>query len=60
MNTAEKENELAQLMRARYGSNAVEALVGALSSVITPEQLDVLIASLKSPSPEEWIEAANQ
>lgn len=60
MNTAEKENELARLMRARYGENAVEALVGALSSVVTPDQLDALIAGLKLPSAQEWIEATSQ
>lgn len=48
-----KENELALLMRARYGDNAVEALVGVLSSITTPEQLDALIASLTLPSDQE-------
>lgn len=54
MSNADKENELALLMRARYGDNAVEALVGALSSVTTPEQLDALIVSLKPPTDKEW------
>ncbi len=49
----EKENRLALLMRAKYGDNAVEALVGALSSVITPEQLDALLASL-TPNEQDW------
>jgi len=57
MSNANKENELALLMRARYGDNAVEALVGALSSVTTPEQLGALIQSLKSPTDQEWAEA---
>ena len=57
MNNADKENELALLMRAKYGDNAVEALVGALSSIATHEQLDVLIASLTLPSDQEWSEA---
>lgn len=57
MSNAGKENELALLMRARYGDNAVEALVGALSSVTTPEQLDALIQSLKPPTNQEWSEA---
>jgi len=57
MNTAEQENELARLMRARYGDNAVEALVGALSSVITPNQLSALIVSLTPPANQEWSEA---
>ena len=56
MNNADKENELALLMRARYGDNAVEALVGALSSVTTPEQLDALMQSLKLPTNQEWSE----
>lgn len=57
MNTAEQENELARLMRARYGDNAVEALVGTLSSVITPNQLSALIVSLTPPTNQEWSEA---
>lgn len=57
MNNADKENELALLMRARYGDNAVEALVGALSSIATPGQLDALIGSLTLPSNQEWSEA---
>ena len=48
---AEKHNELARLMRAKYGDNAVEALVGALTSVTTSKQLDALIASL-TPAPQ--------
>ena len=57
MNNADKENELALLMRARYGDNAVEALVGALSSIATPKQLDALIGNLTLPSDQEWSEA---
>lgn len=57
MSNASKENELALLMRARFGDNAVEALVGALSSVTTPEQLDALIQSLKLAADQEWSEA---
>lgn len=57
MSNADKENELALLIRARYGDNAVEALVGALSSVTTPEQLDALIASLKLSTDQEWSNA---
>ena len=48
MNSAAKENELASLVRAVWGDNAVEYLVGALSSVVTESQLDVLINKLKS------------
>ena len=56
MNNADKENELALLMRARYGDNAVEALVGAISSIATHGQLDALIASLTLPTNQEWSE----
>ena len=56
MNNADKENELALLMRARYGDNAVEALVGALSSIATHGQLDALIPSLTLPTNQEWSE----
>jgi len=36
-------NELCRVARERYGDNAVEALVGALASVCTPEQLETLL-----------------
>ena len=37
------EYTLAKLVRANYGDNAVEYLVGRLSSVVTESQLKVLI-----------------
>ena len=37
------ENTLAKLVRKNYGDNAVEYLVGRLSSVINESQLKVLI-----------------
>ena len=40
-------NDLAQAMRNRYEDNAVEALVGALASVVTDEQLKVLLEATK-------------
>lgn len=43
----EKENELALLARVVWGDNAVEFLIGALSSVVSESQLDALIAKLK-------------
>lgn len=46
MNSAEKQNELASLARAVWGDNAVELLIGALSSVVMEGQLDVLINKL--------------
>ena len=36
-------NELSKVARQRYGDNAVEALVGALSTVCTTNQLNVLV-----------------
>jgi hypothetical protein len=40
-------NDLAQAMRDKYQDNAVEALVGALSTVVTEEQLRVLLEENK-------------
>jgi hypothetical protein len=40
-------NDLAQAMRDKYQDNAVEALVGALSTVVTEEQLRVLLEANK-------------
>jgi hypothetical protein len=37
-------NDLCIVVRQRYGKNAVEALVGALSSVCTFKQLETLLA----------------
>jgi hypothetical protein len=37
-------NDLCIVVRQRYGENAVEALVGALSSVCTFKQLETLLA----------------
>jgi hypothetical protein len=42
----EKENRLSLLVRLVHQGNAVQFLVGALSSVITDDQLDALIAHL--------------
>ena len=41
------EMELSRTMRAKYGENAVEALVGALSSITTTDQLKALISGTK-------------
>ena len=35
-------NKLAQVVRQRYENNAVEALIGVLSTVCTAKQLEVL------------------
>ena len=40
------ENELAQISRECWSDNAVEGLVGLLSSLVSLEQLSVLIANL--------------
>jgi hypothetical protein len=40
-------NDLAQAMRDKYQDNAVEALVGALSTVVTEDQLKVLLEANK-------------
>ena len=38
----ETTNRLSKIARQKYGDNAVEALVGALSTVVTLKQLEVL------------------
>jgi hypothetical protein len=43
-------NEISRLVRAGWGDNAVEYLVGTLSSLCSEDQLDVLIAKLKKES----------
>jgi len=40
---AQRETQLAAAARQKFGDNAVEALVGALSSVVGPEQFQVLL-----------------
>ena len=40
---AQRETQLAAAARQKFGDNAVEALVGALSSVVGPGQLQVLL-----------------
>jgi len=46
-NNPELENELARLARVIYGENAVEFLVGALSSVTSETQVNALLGKLK-------------
>lgn len=45
-----KYNEISRLVRAGWGDNAVEYLVGTLSSLCSEDQLDILIAKLKKES----------
>ena len=40
---AERETQLAAAARQKFGENAVEALVGALSSAVGTERLQVLL-----------------
>lgn len=48
MSDVELLNELNRLVRDRFGDNAVEALIGVLSTLVSEKQLKVLIAHLKS------------
>ena len=45
MNRIELENRIAQLARENWKDNAVEALVGTLSTLTTDQQLEVLVKS---------------
>lgn len=48
MSEAELLNELSTVVRNRFGDNAVEALIGVLSTLVNENQLKDLIANLKS------------
>jgi len=48
MSEAELLNELNKVVRDRFGDNAVEALIGVLSTLMNEKQLRVLIKNLKS------------
>jgi len=41
-NESTTQNQLCEIARQKYGDNAVEALVYALASVVTPQQLSAL------------------
>jgi hypothetical protein len=41
-------NELVDLMRDKWGDNAVEAFAGLLSTVVNQKQLQVLIDDLRN------------
>jgi len=47
MSDAEYLNELNEIIRNRFGDNAVEALIGILSTLVNETQLKVLILALK-------------
>ena len=42
---AERETQLAAAARQKFGENAVEALIGTLSSVVGPERLQVMLTA---------------
>jgi hypothetical protein len=44
--SAEWINQYAKLIRERWDDNAVEALIGIMSTIITSSQLEVLIEDL--------------
>lgn len=48
MSEAELLNELNTVVRNRFGDNAVEALIGVISTLVNENQLKDLIANLKS------------
>jgi len=46
MSEAELLNKLNKLIRKRFGDNAVEALIGIISTLVTENQLKVLVLTL--------------
>jgi len=46
-------NRYAKLIRERWADNAVEALIGVLSTVISERQIEVLIEDLANQLEEE-------
>jgi hypothetical protein len=44
--SAELINQYAKLIRERWADNAVEALIGIMSTIITSSQIEVLIEDL--------------
>jgi hypothetical protein len=51
--SAELINQYAKLIRERWADNAVEALIGVLSTVISERQIEVLIEDLANQLEEE-------
>jgi hypothetical protein len=51
--SAELINRYAKLIRERWDDNAVEALIGVLSTVISERQIEVLIEDLANQLEEE-------
>ena len=46
-------NQYAKLIRERWGDNAVEALIGIMSTIITSSQIEVMIEDLVNQLEEE-------
>ena len=51
--TAEQLNRYVKLVKERWDDNAVEAVVGAMSTVISARQMEVLIEDLINQLEEE-------
>jgi len=51
--SAELVNQYAKLIRERWGDNAVEALIGIMSTIITSSQIEILIEDLVNQLEEE-------
>jgi hypothetical protein len=51
--TAEQLNRYVQLVKERWGTNSVEAVVGAMSTVLSARQMEVLIEDLINQLEEE-------
>jgi len=51
--TAEQLNRYVQLVKERWGTNSVEAVVGAMSTVLSARQMEVLIEDLIDQLEEE-------
>jgi hypothetical protein len=51
--TTEQLNRYVQLVKERWGTNSVEAVVGAMSTVLSARQMEVLIEDLINQLEEE-------
>jgi hypothetical protein len=51
--SAELINQYAKLIRERWADNAVEALIGLMSTIITSSQIEVLIEDLVNQLDED-------
>lgn len=53
MGYAENLNKISNFYREKWGDNAVEAVVGLLSTVISESQLEALVKNLEEQSERE-------